>query len=29
MAHPIADDPPFLGFAGITWVALVGAVIFA
>lgn len=29
MAHLIAGNPPFLGFRGITWVALVGHVIFA
>ncbi|PWR02410.1 hypothetical protein DKT77_12270 [Meridianimarinicoccus roseus] len=29
MAHLIAGNPPFLGFTGITWVALVGHVIFA
>ncbi|MEQ8965586.1 MAG: hypothetical protein RID91_07165 [Azospirillaceae bacterium] len=29
MASLIAGNPPFLGFTGITWVALVGHVIFA
>jgi hypothetical protein len=29
MAHLIAGNPPFLGFAGITWVALAGHVLFA
>lgn len=29
MAHLIAGNPPFLGFTGITWVALVGHVLFA
>lgn len=29
MAHLIAGNPPFLGFGGITWVALVGHVLFA
>lgn len=29
MAHLIASNPAFLGFTGITWVALVGHVIFA
>ena len=29
MAHLIAGMPPFLGFTGITWVALVGHVLFA
>ena len=29
MAHLIAGNPAFLGFTGITWVALVGHVIFA
>jgi hypothetical protein len=29
MAHLIAGNPPFLGFTGITWVALVGHVVFA
>lgn len=29
MASQIAGNPPFLGFSGITWVALTGHVIFA
>lgn len=29
MAHLVAGNPPFLGWGGITWVALVGHVIFA
>jgi Na+/melibiose symporter-like transporter len=29
MAHLIAGNPAFLGFTGITWVALIGHVIFA
>jgi hypothetical protein len=29
MAHLVAGNPAFLGFTGITWVALVGHVIFA
>ena len=29
MAHLIAGNPPFLGFTGITWVALIGHVLFA
>jgi hypothetical protein len=29
MAHLVAGNPPFLAFTGITWVALVGHVIFA
>lgn len=29
MAHLIAGNPAFLGFTGITWVALVGHVVFA
>ncbi|WP_420394487.1 hypothetical protein [Acuticoccus sp.] len=29
MAHLINGNPPFLGFTGITWVALIGHVIFA
>lgn len=29
MAHLIAGNPAFLGFTGITWVALVGHVLFA
>lgn len=29
MAHLIAGMPPFLGFTGITWVALVGHVVYA
>lgn len=29
MAHLIAGNPPFLGFGQITWVALVGHVLFA
>lgn len=29
MAHLIAGNPPFLGFTGITWVALAGHVLFA
>jgi len=29
MAHLVAGNPPFLGFTGITWVALVGHVVFA
>ncbi|MGF1475842.1 MAG: hypothetical protein ACFB6S_09790 [Geminicoccaceae bacterium] len=29
MAHLVAGNPPFLGFSGITWVALVGHVLFA
>ena len=29
LAHLVAGNPPFLGFTGITWVALVGHVIFA
>ncbi|MEM9010702.1 MAG: hypothetical protein AAGE18_05700 [Pseudomonadota bacterium] len=29
MAHLIAGNPPFLGFGNITWVALVGHVLFA
>lgn len=29
MAHLIAGNPPFLGFTGITWVALTGHVLFA
>lgn len=29
MAHLIAGNPPFLAFTGITWVALVGHVIYA
>lgn len=29
MAHLIAGNPPFLGFTGITWVALTGHIIFA
>ena len=29
MAHLIAGLPAFLGFTGITWVALVGHVLFA
>jgi hypothetical protein len=29
MAHLIAGNPAFLGFTGITWVALAGHVLFA
>ncbi|QPH53531.1 hypothetical protein [Pontivivens ytuae] len=29
MAHLIAGNPPFLGFTGITWVALWGHILFA
>lgn len=29
MAHLVAGNPPFLAFTGITWVALVGHVLFA
>lgn len=29
MAHLVAGNPPFLGFTGITWVALVGHIVFA
>ncbi|MEM9222994.1 MAG: hypothetical protein AAGB11_11395 [Pseudomonadota bacterium] len=29
MAHLVAGNPPFLNFTGITWVALIGHVIFA
>lgn len=29
MAHLVAGNPPFLGFTGITWVALIGHVIYA
>ncbi len=29
MAHLVAGNPPFLGFTGITWVALTGHVLFA
>lgn len=29
MAHLVAGNPPFLNFTGITWVALVGHVLFA
>lgn len=29
MAHLVAGNPAFLGFSGITWVALVGHVVFA
>jgi uncharacterized membrane protein HdeD (DUF308 family) len=29
MAHLIAGNPAFLGFSGITWVALIGHVLFA
>lgn len=29
MAHLVAGNPPFLAFTGITWVALVGHVVFA
>ncbi len=29
MAHLVAGNPPFLGFTGITWVALVGHVLYA
>ncbi|MET1416722.1 hypothetical protein ABVF61_30940 [Roseibium sp. HPY-6] len=29
MAHLVAGNPPFLNFSGITWVALVGHVLFA
>jgi hypothetical protein len=29
MAHLIAGNPPFLGFTGIAWVALIGHVLFA
>ena len=29
MAHLVAGNPAFLGFTGITWVALIGHVIFA
>lgn len=29
MAHLVAGKPPFLGFTGITWVALVAHVVFA
>lgn len=29
MAHLVAGMPPFLGFGGVTWVALVGHVVFA
>ena len=29
MAHLVAGNPPFLGWNGITWVALVGHVLFA
>lgn len=29
MAHLVAGNPPFLGWGGITWVALIGHVIFA
>lgn len=29
MAYLVAGNPPFLGFTGITWVALVGHVLFA
>lgn len=28
MAHLVAGNPPFLGFTGITWVALIGHVVF-
>jgi len=28
MAHLVAGNPPFLGFTGITWVALVGHMLF-
>lgn len=29
MAHLVAGNPPFLGFTGIAWVALIGHVLFA
>ncbi|MEM8790007.1 MAG: hypothetical protein AAGE80_00215 [Pseudomonadota bacterium] len=29
MAHLVAGNPPFLGFGGITWVALWGHIVFA
>jgi hypothetical protein len=29
MAHLVAGNPPFLGFTGITWVALWGHIVFA
>lgn len=29
MAHLVAGNPPFLNFTGITWVALIGHVLFA
>ncbi len=29
MAHLVAGNPPFLNFTGITWVALVGHILFA
>jgi hypothetical protein len=29
MAYLVAGNPPFLGFTGITWVALVGHILFA
>ncbi len=29
MAHLVAGNPPFLAFTGITWVALIGHVLFA
>jgi hypothetical protein len=29
MAHLVAGNPPFLGFTGITWVALAGHILFA
>ncbi|MGF1529332.1 MAG: hypothetical protein ACFCBW_21500, partial [Candidatus Competibacterales bacterium] len=29
MAHLVAGNPPFLGFAQIAWVALVGHILFA
>ncbi|MEJ6399204.1 hypothetical protein [Yoonia sp. 208BN28-4] len=29
MAHLVAGNPPFLGFSGITWVALWGHIVFA
>lgn len=29
MAHLVNGNPPFLGFTGITWVALIGHVLFA
>ena len=29
LAHLVAGNPPFLGFSGITWVALAGHILFA